>query len=501
MGDKKQGDTGSKTGRFTPGSSGNPNGRPRKQPKHERRDTWINTSSGHGTSRDRRILTQYGVDIVTDLEAVNLWRSEWLAARIIEALPQDAFRRGWTLKIDGKSGKKQSEAICARAEELGLDTAFTRAAEFERALGGAALFPVIDGAQGALQDPLVPNRIGRVRAIHVLEPRELVPCEWDRDLMSPQFNLPSAYQLMPLSAGRGGWMPQVRIHASRLIVFPGLRVSNQTQPGQRDGWGDSCLSRPKQVMSDYSLAWGSAATLLTEHGHGVLEMDGYAELLAQAGGEEIVERRFRTMDMGQSTLRSKVIDAKDRYSRSTGTLSGMSDVLKEFAQLMAGAADMPLTRLLGMSPGGMNATGEFDMRGWYDTVERGQTKNYGPRVEQGIKLLFLENGGTEPEQWSADWRPLITPSEKEQAETRKTVAETDKIYYDIQAASSDDIATSRWKGDTYTAEMIIDWKARDDQFKILEEKATELDEAERAALVAPQQQVRTDPAEKTAEEP
>jgi len=38
-------------------------------------------------------------------------------------------------------------------------------------------------------------------------------------------------------------------------------------------------------------------------------------------------------------------------------------------QLASGAADIPMTRLLGQSPAGMNATGDGDMRNYYDRIE------------------------------------------------------------------------------------------------------------------------------------
>ena len=65
-----------------------------------------------------------------------------------------------------------------------------------------------------------------------------------------------------------------------------------------------------------------------------------------------------------------------------------------------------------------------------------------------------------PKTWSIEPNPLWQPSESEQATTRKTIAETDQIYYTMNAATSEDIAESRWGGDTYSSDMHIDIKAR-----------------------------------------
>lgn len=453
--------------------------------KRTRRDGWINDVSGHGTARDRRSLTRFGLDVVTDLEAQAMWRSDWLAAKIIETVPLEAFRRGWTLKIDGDRGKDQAEKIGALCEEMCVAQRLTLAAQYERAYGGAAIYPVIEGATGDLNQELG-ARIAKVRALHVLEPRELMPVAWETDISSPNFGQPSRWRLQSVASSRGAAsLGNLEIHASRLIVLPGLRVSSQIQPGQRPGWGDSVLSRPRGVMADFGLAWGSAATLLADFAQGVLTLDGLSEILAADDGEALVAKRLAVMDMARSSLRSMVIDAKDAFSRSTTPISGLSDVLTQFAQLVAAAADMPVTVLMGMSPAGMNATGAFDLRAWYDRIGAAQTKQYQPPLERVLRLLMRSaaapTAGREPSVWSIEWLPLWEPTEKERAETRKLVAETDKIYVDAKVVSEDDVARSRWSGDTYSAEMTIDWNAREAQATLADEQL-ELDDDDLAAM-------------------
>lgn len=441
--------------RFVPGQSGNPKGRPPK----ERRDGWINAASGHGTSHDRRALTRFGVDIVTDLEAMQLWRSEWLCARVIETRPREAFRRGWDLKCDDKN---LAETICAKAEELGLDAVMVKAGQYMRAYGGAAILPVVDGSQGDLKDPLEDTRIADVLALHVLEPRQLWPETYYTDLSHPKFGQPETWRFMPLNMSRGAGLAMQVIHESRLVMFVANQVSVQTQPGQREGWGDSDLSRPRNAIADYGLSWGSATTILHNFGRDVLQLEGWADLAAQEGTDGIMARRISAFETMNSTLRIGVIDAKDRFTPRGGSLAGLDAVLVQQAQYVAAACDMPVTVLMGMSPAGLNATGDMDVRNWYATIENDQATTYKPKLEQVLRLLLLSNGGKEPKTWSVEFRPLMTPSEKETAETRMIVAQTDQIYADMSAVSADDVAESRWKGDTYSAEMTVDWAGREE---------------------------------------
>lgn len=446
---------------------GNPNMRPGapsvnpsggKKKRAERRDGWSNEASGHGTSRDRRTLTRYGVDIVTDLEAMQLWRSEWLAAKIIEERAREIFRRGYEIKSEGADAKKLA-AVLTRAQELELDKRFVLAEQYRDAYGGAAIFGAMDGALDALDTPLDETSITSVKAFHVLEPRELWPLTYYTDLLSPKFGLPETYQLMPLTTGRGqSSLKQSVIHESRLLIFVGPRVSRMTQPGQRESWGDSKLSRTKSTLADYGLSWGSAATVLAEFGEGVLELDGLDEILKEDGGQTLLQRRIDAMALGRSALGVTVVGGGDKYTRTNTTLGGMSDVLAQQAYVVAAAAGYPISVLLGMVHGGLS-TGDNDVRTWYAKLDAERNAETKPLLEQALRWIMKSTDGPfdgqEPEVWSAAFRPLWEPTEKEQAETAEHYATTDEknINNRIYTASE---ARSRYKGDGTASRVTLD---------------------------------------------
>lgn len=455
-----------------------------------RHDSWVNRATGHGTSRDARVYTEHELVPVVDLEGLTLWRSDDILGRVAEAKPFDAWRRGLRVRVPD-DGKRLGDAMANVMAELGVAQKFRDAGAMERALGGAAILPVLDGDVGDLRAPMPdePN-IRRVTALHVIQPRELVPSSWYADLMDPRFRFPERYRFVPISVlGYPTKPTYVEIHASRLIIFDGVRCVPHHVIGERIGWGDSVFLRVRQVASDFGIAWGSASTLLQKFAQATYAMDNLHATLAKADGMQQVRDRIALMDELASTIRAAVIDGKDKYSREPTPVSGMSDLLIQLAQRVAAAAEMPVTRLMGMSPAGLNATGESDTRTWYDSVEV-YRRQYEPKVRQLLRLLWLSSDGPsegiEPETYSLDWPPLWQPTEAEIAKTRLDVANADKLYaIDIGAVSPATIARSRWGGDSYSMDMHVD----DDELDAMEEheqalQDAQLEEAKNAAEAA-----------------
>lgn len=448
-----------------------------------RHDAYINQFTGHGTSRDRRGATYFGLDLISDEEVISLWRSNFLAAKIIEAEPEEAYKRGTILQMTDKA---LSEDLDAYAEDLGLESAMVDAAEKARALGGSAIFPAIDGAQGDLSTPLDWSTISTINAFHVLEPRELMPVEFYAGLSSKQFRLPSKYLFTPITAGWGSTIGNQEIHASRLIIFPGRRVSWQVLTGQRMGWGDSCLLRPKEVMADFGLAWGSAATLVHEHGVGVLEMDQFAELMATVEGEQQVWNRVGSMMMMKSSIRALVVDGKDKFTRLASALSGTAEVLNEFKVLMSAASDgQPVSVLFGEGQSGLR-TGDQDRKVWHDHVERRRNKLYKPRHELAWKFIMhaadSPTGGTEPAVWSMEFPPLDSPNESEVAKTRFVDMQRAALAVTKGIASADDVADSFYRGDTYSGDIRINWARRNAQAAVAKIQLADMTPDDMAAM-------------------
>lgn len=438
-------------------------------------DGWQSILTGLGTARDKRTSGFFGIEVVNDQEARELWRGDDLAAHAIETYPDEMLRAGWDLSIaveeeddDGADkAREDSAAVEAQLADIGCDENMRDALCKERAFGGAAIWPVLNDGAGNLAMPLRENSIVSVDRLVVFEARELQPEVYYSDPTKPNYGKPAIYRLQPLSTFGTASPPPTYIHESRLIIFPGIWVS-RGQISPLPGWGDGVLTRVKDVLRDYNMGFSSASHLLHDFSQAIFKVRG---LFAAVANDEagIMKRRMEIMDASRSILRAILLDAGDAggnaetFERQTTALTGVPDVLDRLVQRLAAALEEPVSRLMGVSPAGLNATGQGDQVWFYDKVSQKQDKHLRPRLSRLIKLIFLSKAGPTkgivPEQWSIEFCPLWQPSEKELAEARKVQAEVDQIYLDAQVLSPEDVAKSRFGADGYSFDTKVDLKA------------------------------------------
>ncbi len=442
-------------------------------------DGWSSALTGYGVpGKDKRQSAFVTFDAITDVEAADMWRSDDIAARIIEVIPNECLRQGFKLNC---GDKEMSEDFHALSEELNVLAMYMLGKKYERAYGGSAIFPIINDQQEDLSQPLNWKRIPEVKHLTLFEPRELQPYSYYDDPLKPSFGEPKTFTVNPVSRGGATAMSGYEIHESRLIIFPGIRVSRAHQSTSH-GWGDSVLCRVYQIVRDYGISWAAAAALLHEFSQASFKIKGLAQLLA-SDKDEVIKTRIRAVELSRSVINAVMMDSEEEFERKTTNIAGMPDLLDRFATRVAAAADMPVTLLMGQSPAGLNATGESDIRFFYDRVKVVQKLGIQPQLEKLMLMLMRSHGGPtkgkEPDNWSVEFNPLWQPTESEVATTRKVVADTDAVLISSGIASAEQIARARYGGDTYSMEFALDEK----ELKALEpdKEAGELD-AEAAAL-------------------
>lgn len=412
-----------------------------------RLDNWVNVITGLGGSRDkttRALVYEFVPFTVTELDA--LYHGGDLPAKIVDAIVEDAFRLGI------ETGDPAVDAALARWRAL---ETLAEADIWGRLYGGGAVYLGCTDRLGDQASPLDTAQIGPgdLAFLQVLDRQDLSRFRLDDDPESGTFGESATYLVSPPD-GSGS---VTEVHASRLVMFGGARTSARRRL-RNDGWDLSVLQRPAAVLRDFDQSWRSVMLLIQDLSQAVFKIKGLADMIAE-GQSSVVMSRMEVTDLARSVARAVVIDADSESFEHTGAqnVTGVDPLLVRLFQRLASAADMPMSRLMGMSSSGLNAVGagESDARQWYDRVQAHRTA-VTPQIRKAVRVIARSEGLAPPE--AITWPSLWQESPQEVAAREKLEADTDAVRITSQVMTPEEAARVRFLGEDPATSL--DWASR-----------------------------------------
>lgn len=436
-------------------------------------DSWMNAVTGIGTVRDK--LTHMRVKnrgVVLSPEALDtLYISDDLAARVVDTVPEEMFRQGYSISVEDDEGET-TLALSDKLKELKADRKFILAMKWGRLQGASAI--VVGADDGGLpEDPLNEAKVKSLTFLNVVERRHLTILRWYSDPFAPNFGEPELYQVTMQSPGGGGTTTQ--IHESRLIVFSGVDTPEQKR-SLNGGFDWSVLERVHSVLQEFHTTWKSTAHLMTDVAQGVVTIKNLMSMIA-GGQMQVLMDRIELMNMARSVSRLMVLDAdSETFSRHATPIQGVADVLDKAMLRIAGATNIPVSILFGQDPAGLNASGDLQIRRFYDFVQNAQETELRPKQSRLIRLIFVAKdgptGGLEPENWSLSYNGLTRLNDHEKADLRLKTTQADTMEINNGTLLVDEVALARHTTNGYSAgEIQIDRELRADLLEADKEKA------------------------------
>lgn len=368
---------------------------------------------------------------------------------------------------EGEDSKAVQEWIGDELERLGAFEKLERAACLERATcGSAILLGALDPSSPDLRQPLTLEGVRDFKWMTVVEVWEISPATYYTNPQADKFWEVETWNITVSQPGTPGPTSQkepaklhtVEVHESRLVIFEGIKVSRR-QAVQHAGFGDNIFTRLWPVLRDFNNAFSSAGVLVQDFAQAIWAIKGLAELIA-LDKSDAFKKRVQAMELARTSLGAVAIDAEgEQFERKATPVTGLPELLDRFERRLSAATGIPLTRLMGMSPGGLNATGAADMAFFYDNVQRYRKRKLEPALKRIVELL-LRAGGKKVDSWSIRWPSLYQATALEDAQLRKTVAETDQINIAAGLYTAEEAAVSHYAGDEFDPEIHLDFSAR-----------------------------------------
>ena len=345
------------------------------------------------------------------------YRECWLATRIIDSLAEDMTRAWYTPKGDLRP-EDVEELRCLEARHS-IKQELANALRWAFLYGGSIAVMVIYGEEERLDKRLNPDRIwpGSFAGLLVLDRTRVAPSiELETNLDDPDYGLPKYYEI---ETDEG----LLRFHHSRVLRFIGRELP-QGETERENYWGASELEHIWDVLMNHSSVTANIAELVFKANLSVLKIDSLGEFMS-LGTEEAkakTELMFSTMIHMISSFGMMLLNPDESLETHPYSFAGLKEIHEAMMTEVAGAAEIPATKLFGRSPDGMNATGEADMRNYYERIAGLQDRMLRPALERLLPVMALSCFGFQPEEVEFIFNPLatLTPEQTEELAGKAT---------------------------------------------------------------------------------
>jgi len=368
------------------------------------------------------------------------YRGNYIAKRIIDGPSEDATREWYTLSVPsmGEEDLRQLKKLEAKHS---VKQEITDAIRWARLYGGSIAIMITYGDQDRMDTRLDPKRLrpGCFMGLLVVDmTQEITPSlEMEDDLDDPEYGLPEYYEVSV--AGKQGENRRMKIHHSRVLRFTGRELPREEMI-RNDYWGASELEHVWDALIRHDSGSENTARMTYMSNLVTLKMGSLGADLAY-GSDRTKESAIRAVEE-ENRLRSsygtQLLSEGDSMETHPYNFGGLAEILDIFMMDVAGAAEMPCTKIFGRSPQGMNATGRSDEKNYSDMVGRLQERILRPALEKLLPVMAVSCWGMIPEDMEIRFNPLVTMSPGERAELARQAAEEIRILLECGVITAEE---------------------------------------------------------------
>lgn len=379
-------------------------------------DTFVNFAAkvGIGTQNLSSGNT-YGFNPISRNRTLVEWmyRGSWICGVGVDCVADDMTRE-W-VEIKSGASPNDIEKVYAMMRTMQIPQSFAAMSKWARLYGGAVNVIMIEGQR--LDTPLRLDTVkpGQFKGLVTLDRWMLTP-----DLNSavrtpgPDFGNPEYYTIDSQTPNLP--IPRQRVHYSRCCRMEGVELPFW-QKQSENMWGISVLERLYDRLTAFDSTTQGTAQLVFRAYLRTLSVDGLRDIIG-AGGKayQALVQNIELIRLYQSNEGMTLLDAKDKLETQTYTFAGLSDVIAAMGEQISGALQVPLTRLFGQTPGGLNSDGESSMRTYEDNIKRLQERWFRRPCDVVIPLCAINAKVELQPGWEYDFVSLRQMTDEQQAE-------------------------------------------------------------------------------------
>lgn len=384
---------------------------------------------------NQNLLAWYVSQGFIGYQACAIIAQHWLVDKACSQAPRDALRNGY--EITANDGDEIAPELLAEVKKMdikyGVNAQMEQFARFNRVFGiRIALFQVDSTDPDYYEKPFNIDGVmpGSYKGISQIDPY------W----ITPELNRPSVANPESRHFYEPTWwrISGKRYHRSHLVIIRGPEVADILKPSYIYGGMPLTQAIYERVYAAERTANEAPQLAMTKR-LTTLKTDTAAALADQEKFEQSLAQWVYYRD----NYGIKVIGGEEEINQFDTSLGELDSVIMTQYQLVAAVARTPATKLLGTSPKGFNATGEFEEASYHEELKSIQTHELQPMLQRHhlltIKSDVAPKFSVAPFAVEIVWNKLDEQTAKEKADTNLVKAQTDQILQQAGAVDGTDI--------------------------------------------------------------
>ena len=271
---------------------------------------------------------------------------------------------------------------------------------------------------------------GKLKAFRPVEPIWVYPGTYNAfDPLSENWYRPETWFVMAK-----------QVHRTRLLTIVAREVPDILKPVYFFG-GISLTQLVQPYVEKFRRDAMSISSLIEAFSIMVLSTNLGASL--QLDGDEIFKRADLFTRM-RDNLGLMLIDAQaeEKLENVSAPLGSLDRLQAQSQEHICSASGQPLIKVTGLTPTGLNASSEGEIRSFYDHVHASQEYIFREPLTNCIGLIQLSEFGEIDPEITFDFKPLWQLDEAAKAAVQKTKADVHDIYLTAGVISAEEARTA-----------------------------------------------------------
>lgn len=363
--------------------------------------------------------------------------------KMVGTIAEEMTRKWIKLKTVGDDDKSDRvKQLYDALERFHVRDKFREAAEHDGYFGGGQIYIDVLSPKNVsawtddnelqsklfISDKKIPK--GSLKGFQVIEPVWTYPGVYNaQNPLSPDFYKPTQWFVMGKT-----------VHASRMIDFVSRQVPDMLKASYNFR-GLSLIQIAEPYVNNWLRTRDSVSDMIHSFSIPVIGTD--MSQVLQGGGAENLLMRLMMFNQCRDNRGAFAIDNDSTKPETVefvnAPLSGLDTLQAQAQEQMASVSSIPLVKLLGITPNGLNASSDGEIRVFYDYIHSLQQSIFKTPLKRVLDVIQLsEFGDIDPDIYF-EFEPLYEMSAKEKAEIRKIDADTDAVYVTAGVLSGNEV--------------------------------------------------------------